>query len=269
MTNQSSEAISPCFFGPEGRSLYGCYHAPAPGKFRGMGIVVCYPFGHEYIHAHRALRQLAIRVARSGFPVLRFDYFSTGDSLGETGEGSVQQWVSDIGTAIEKVKDLGSVQYVSLVGLRLGSPLSLLAGVGRQDCKGFVLWDPVMEGREYVRELIGLGSDTAKRFQRAFTTHGEMEILGFRFSQNLRKDLEQIDVAAIPLSPLQRVLLLESQKNSVGHSFKENLTDCKVECEYHYLPGPPVWIREGVMIKAWVPRKILDSIVSWASTVCP
>ena len=45
--------------------------------------MLCYPWGSEYIYAHRSLRLLAQRRAAAGIHTLRFDYFGTGDSDGD------------------------------------------------------------------------------------------------------------------------------------------------------------------------------------------
>ena len=67
-------------------------------------MVLCYPWGSEYIHAHRALRQLATRLSMAGFHTLRFDYFGTGDSAGEMEDADLGVWEDDIETAIEELK---------------------------------------------------------------------------------------------------------------------------------------------------------------------
>jgi uncharacterized protein len=64
------------------------------------------------------MRQLAARLVRVGFQVLRFDYFGTGDSYGGTGKETLQTG-EDIETAIEKL-----TTAVDLAGLRLGANLS-------------------------------------------------------------------------------------------------------------------------------------------------
>ena len=68
------------FFGNPGSPLYGSYESPSASVRRDCGIVLCYPLMAEYLRSHRAFRQLAVRLAEAGFPVLRFDYFGSGDS---------------------------------------------------------------------------------------------------------------------------------------------------------------------------------------------
>ena len=84
----------PLHFGPVGSPLFGCYHPP-DGAARRSGVVLCYPFGQEYVRAHRAFRLLANRLASVGFHVLRFDYHGCGDSSGGRGRGDLSRWKSD------------------------------------------------------------------------------------------------------------------------------------------------------------------------------
>ena len=51
----------PMYFGRSEAPLYGVYHAPVDFDSR-QAAVFCYPFGQEYMRAHRAYRQLATRL---------------------------------------------------------------------------------------------------------------------------------------------------------------------------------------------------------------
>ena len=110
----------PLHFGSASERLFGVYHAPTAGVVRSTGIVVCAPFGHEYIRAHRPLRQLAVELAGSGYHVLRFDYYGCGDSDGNGEDASLERWLHDIETAANELKDTAQLSRLCLVGLRLG-----------------------------------------------------------------------------------------------------------------------------------------------------
>lgn len=70
-------------------------------------MVFCHPLGDEYIRFHRAYRQLAVRLSQVGFPVLRFDLYGCGDSSGDSAEITVQQWLTDIATAVAEIRRSG------------------------------------------------------------------------------------------------------------------------------------------------------------------
>lgn len=144
----------PFFFGSAQRRLFGIYE-PAP---RRGGVVraalLCNSWGTEYLNAHRAMRVLAKRLSAAGFDTLRFDYFGAGDSGGETTDAELNGWRDDIALAASELRQMSGTQRVTLVGLRLGGTLA--AEVAPRLGKGIdkiVLWDPIVSGLAYVREL--------------------------------------------------------------------------------------------------------------------
>ena len=66
----------------------------------------------------------------------------------------MEQWVEDVGTAIEELKETAGVKRVALVGLRLGGAVAAMAAERRTDIEGVVLWDPVVDGKAYVVEML-------------------------------------------------------------------------------------------------------------------
>jgi uncharacterized protein len=131
-------------FGSRQRRLFG-YYEPAPANFsRVRAVLLCHPMGNEQIFAYRTMRQLAARLVRAGFHVLRFDYFGTGDSYGDTGEGDLASWCEDIETAIEELKEITGAIKVDLAGLRLGANLSARVAANRgKEISKLILWEPL------------------------------------------------------------------------------------------------------------------------------
>jgi pimeloyl-ACP methyl ester carboxylesterase len=188
----------PILFGPRDARLFGVFHG-ATTTPRSEGIVLCQPIGHEYIRAHRTFRQLAVHLAAAGFPVMRFDYFGCGDSAGAGADGSVPRWIADVHAAIDELRDTAHVSAVTLVGLRLGASIAMLAAATRPDVRRVVLWDPVLNGREYLADLARLqrrwlrGRPGSRLF--AFNPKGT-ELIGFPMPPRLRRDIEGIDLGA-------------------------------------------------------------------------
>jgi len=136
--------MTPFHFGSRQRRLFGNYE-PAQeilGKVR--AVLLCHPMGNEQIFAYRTMRLLATRLVQAGFHVLRFDYFGTGDSYGDTGEGDFASWCGDIETAIEELEEITGATSINLVGLRLGANLSARVAAHRQkDISKLILWEPL------------------------------------------------------------------------------------------------------------------------------
>ncbi|MDK9557685.1 alpha/beta hydrolase [Marinobacter sp. M216] len=140
------------YFGPSESYLFGAFH-PRQGASRNEAIVLCNPFGQEYLRAHKSIRRLAINLASLGYPVLRFDYRGTGDSAGDISGVSADQWVTDIGHAIQELQDMAAVPRVALIGLRLGALLAAKATLENDQVSRLVMWDPVVDGSAYVEGI--------------------------------------------------------------------------------------------------------------------
>lgn len=191
------------YFGEREKRLYGVYHTPAvsqPGV-AGSGVVLCCPFGYEYMTSHRAFRQLARRLSRSGFHVLRFDYFGTGNSSGDGRDVSIQQWLEDICAAVTELRDMASLRRVSLVGFRLGGALAAMATSRLRDLDALALWDPVASGTAYLAEL----QNAAKKepWKCDSTMHAEsgsesiMQVNGFPLTDDMAKEISKLDLMTL------------------------------------------------------------------------
>ena len=58
----------PFYFGPPDRQLFATYHAPERETEARAALLMCCPFGHEAIRAHRLYRVLADRIVRHYAP---------------------------------------------------------------------------------------------------------------------------------------------------------------------------------------------------------
>jgi pimeloyl-ACP methyl ester carboxylesterase len=143
------ELVEPHFFGPADHQLFGVYHA-ARRDSRQHGVVLCPPAPQEYMRSHLALRSLAHVLVNEGFHVLRFDYYASGDSAGEAGQGSLSEWRSNIVAAAADLRECSGARQISMIGYRLGATLAATAGT---DVVNLVMWEPVINGAQYLDEL--------------------------------------------------------------------------------------------------------------------
>ena len=117
----------PFYFRRGAMPLFGCYHPPRADAVRAAAVVLCQPMRSEYVRCHRAFRILADQLSRAGFGVLRFDYHASGDSAGDSAEGTVEQWVEDVSAAVEECRARSGGRHVAAVGLRLGASVVSLS----------------------------------------------------------------------------------------------------------------------------------------------
>jgi pimeloyl-ACP methyl ester carboxylesterase len=136
--------VTPLFIGTRERRIFALHDPAAAAGGPPRAAVLCNPWGTEYVHAHRTLRQLALKLALLGYHTLRFDYFGTGDSAGEVAQVDLAGMQSDAESAIEAVKDIAGARQVALIGLRMGANVAAQTAVTNyDDIETLVLWDPI------------------------------------------------------------------------------------------------------------------------------
>jgi len=244
--------VIPHFFGAPTHPLFGIY-APSRAEQGRTGAVICPPVGQEGLRAHRALRLLADQLAASGVDVLRFDYFGTGDSGGDTREGRPPVWLADIRLAVDHLRELAGVRRVVLIGARLGGLLAACAearGVSR-----LLLWDPVLGGDEYLRELEAhaIPGDDA-----------EWVVQGFPIGAEMREDLAALTVGAVErVPPDVRIVLSQGPTNLAA--WREQLLQRRARLDVLEVNGPAAWEEDGDFGAGAVPTNVLRQIVAWTS----
>jgi uncharacterized protein len=258
--------MHPFFFGTSSRRLFGAYHSPEGGRGRGPAVVLCQPFGHEYLRGHRAFRNLAIAIAERGHHVIRFDYFGTGDSEGSSDEHTVEQSLADIAAAIEEVKDMSEVAEVTLVGLRLGATLALLAASGRRDVDRVILWDPVAAGDTYLDALAVLQREwLVDRMGRQRANIGDAELIGFPMTKAMRGQLNATRIAPPPKLRVRRVDVFVSSDDPEYRSLRDSLEADRVPVGYHVQPGAGEWDRGDMVHQILLPHTMIRAIASSVS----
>lgn len=217
-------SIQPFHFGTPGRRLFGIFH-PAEGSpaVTKPGVVLCKPFGQEAIRAHRMMRILAERLARAGHPVLRFDLFGTGDSMGDDLDGDLDGWACDVLEADRELRSRTGDSATIWIAMRLGGTVALRAAHQAPDgLVRLILWDPVLDGERYWRHLrerhvTSLGEafsvmPTPTPAEVALDPDGYRdEAIGFALSALLRKQVGVLNPSTHcwPARPLSIVVLTD------------------------------------------------------------
>ncbi len=193
------------YFGHPESPLFSVYHAPR-GKHGGDGraVLICPPIGQEYIRTHWCLRLVANQIARGGAHVLRLDYHGIGDSSGRVEHvDSVRVWQNNIREAIEHLKKISGAETVMLLGQRFGGTLAGEVAQKRPDVNSVVLWEPVLDGLSYLKQLRAMHAEMLDLWVCKMTTQNDdvsEEILGSLYSRVLLNEVEglQLNVGDIP-----------------------------------------------------------------------
>ncbi|MDO4905424.1 MAG: hypothetical protein Q4A16_07740 [Lautropia sp.] len=186
--------VQPVRIASDRDALAGLFQ-PASGK--DTAVLICNPFGQEAIRAQRSLRVVSERLGRHGVPSLRFDYYGTGDSPGDDGEGRMSRWRLDIHQADARLRELTGCRSTIWLGLRMGATLALQAADRTADAplpRRIILWEPVLNGGSYLQHL--------SRMHEYWTRRSNIidEALGFRIPDHLRVRWKEIqpDTFALP-----------------------------------------------------------------------
>jgi pimeloyl-ACP methyl ester carboxylesterase len=248
-------------FGHAEKRLFGVYHPPANEMASQVrGIVLCQPFGHEYIRSHRALRTLAQKLSDTGCHTLRFDYYGCGDSMGSGDEATLEQSTRDIATAIDELKDMAGVLRVSLVGVRLGATLAAMSALKRKDVERLVLWDPVISGRMYLTELRALQAEWLNA--RPYMSHEESsEIIGFPLSETLEGEIAAIDLLDVSRWPGKQTAILASEGIDVA-PLCQHLERIRASFAVEQVPSSCDWRRPSVVHKLLIAPDMTQKVLS-------
>jgi pimeloyl-ACP methyl ester carboxylesterase len=243
--------MNPFFFGTADHRLFGVYQ-PSRREAGRRGVVLCYPWGHEYVPAHKAFKALASLLADAGHEVLRFDYHGTGDSGGDLDGTTPPSWRADVSTAIDELKDTAGPQQICLCGLRMGAAWAAQVAAERSDVTRIVAWDPVWDGRAYLQAL-----------EKDARSEGDtLEDRGLALTPEARAQFEAITPALYTRLRLP-VLVIVTQGNAAG--IEPALRpgpggDGGVDVEY--VEGACPWT-EGEFGPGGLPVQALRRIADW------
>lgn len=249
--------MNPIYFGTSAEPLFGVYH---PSRAKGpasLGAVLCAPWGQEYMRTHRAFKQLASQLTRAGVHVFRFDYFGTGDSIGASDAGTPLRWIEDIRTAGDELKDTAGIEQISFVGLRLGATLAAAAAEGRDDVKKLVLWDPVLDGGEYIGELLQHADDGA--------TEALAGVHGFPVTARLKQELPTLKLSALLRKGSPETLVVVSEEKQEYNALVGQVQAAGAPVTLKHIASAGNWEDMDRLGAALLPQQIIRGITSWLS----
>lgn len=177
------------------------------GKGR-TAVVMCPPFAEEKKTSYRILYEQADALAAGGVPVLRFDYYGTGDSPGQFEEGDLGVWADDIRAASEFALSETGAERLCLLGLRLGGTLALMC-----ESDHLVLWQPMMDPGTYLKANVRRQSIRHKLIDTESENVPRQEMDGYSISEglvrsmnNARPEIDHGDCLLVQISHTEKVL---------------------------------------------------------------
>lgn len=143
----------PYFFEVDGSARFAVLHRPqieARGRF-----LFCHPLFEEKLWAHRVYVSFARRLAQIGYSVLRMDLRGTGDSDGEFGEASLDDYLMDLEAGWCELCDQSSGDGIQgTFGLRLGGTMAIALAHRIEEVNTSLTWEPVLDTSRYLHGLL-------------------------------------------------------------------------------------------------------------------
>lgn len=187
-----ADGMSPVTFGP----CFGWFHAASSGRNGGTCALLCPGAGQDFSNGYRPFRLLADHLANAGYPALRFDYPSIGDSADSSATNLWAAWQESVGTAAEWLLAQTGMQHLLLIGLRIGGTLAAIAAAQRSDVAGLVLIEPCLTGRAYASQLL-----TEARLRGMKPDDKSVEVGELAFTPECLAQMRAVELARLSLSP--------------------------------------------------------------------
>jgi pimeloyl-ACP methyl ester carboxylesterase len=259
--------MTPFFFGESNHQLYGVLHPMQGGVKKQTAVVLCNAFGQEYMRSHRAYRQLAMMLSKQGYYVLRFDYRGTGDSALSLDQVNANDWIDDIGIAIDELREVTNVKKVNVIGLRLGGLLAASACSKRTDINDLILWDGLFSGVEYINELQSemeiegsenINGELNSNYQ---DRSGAIHFNGFSLSGDIQRSIKPFDLSEMNLLKVENILNVISHQTEESNQFINNMRN-KENFENELIDAPHDWNYVDKYGGILLPQPIIQAIVN-------
>jgi pimeloyl-ACP methyl ester carboxylesterase len=230
-----------------------------------LAVVVCNPFGEEALRAHRIYRVLARKLAQEGIPVLRFDYSGSGDSMGDSGSVSLAAWTKDVGAAVGELRKQSKASEVALFGLGLGGSIAALAS-SETGVRRVIAWDPVIDGRAYLRELaVSHVRYMESELGRPLTPPAEdfvpREALGHPLSERMIQELSKLHLVERPSwgDHVKLNVLWTGETSPEARALRATLSEPGAWLD---VASSTPWNSDAALNSAVVPMDVIEAAIS-------
>jgi exosortase A-associated hydrolase 2 len=221
-----SDSETPFFFERDDAHLFGVFHE-AIGPKKRLPFVFCHPFAEEKLWSHRVYVTFARELARHGYAALRFDCTGNGDSSGAFADFTLSTGMRDIESAVDVLKRRTGAAKVGLLGLRIGASLAFRVAAARSDVAALVLWSPILEGSQYLQELLRINLATQMavyqeiradrdELQRLLAAGSCVNVDGYEISPLLAAELSALSLQAEPVFPSVPTLIAHVERRANG-----------------------------------------------------
>ena len=256
----SSPAVQPFFLEAREGRRFCLFHAPRIDIPARGGVLAVHAFAEEMNKTRRVSADAARALAADGFAVLQIDLFGTGDSDGDFGDATWDNWQDDLALAWRWLAARCS-QPLWLWGTRGGALIAAdFAERCDPPCGGLLFWQPVASGAQHLGQFLRLKTVNALLRDAAAPSNASpraelaaghaMEIAGYRLNPTLAMDLERAQLKEPPHARRVRWFEVSSQIPSSVSPAAARIADAWTAAGVDVRPatvhGPAFWQTQEV-----------------------
>lgn len=183
------------------------FHAAHDETVRGR-VVYVHPFAEEMNKSRRMAAMQSRALAAAGFSVLQIDLYGCGDSSGDFGDASWEDWIKDVLQAAAWLTERDAAHAKAplwLWGLRAGCLIASEAAAKLAEPCNFCFWQPATSGKLVLQQFLrlklaanmmtGSSKGLMHEMTQAFTRGQSIEIAGYVLSSAMANGLEKASLA--------------------------------------------------------------------------
>ena len=215
-TELSDATFEPLFLavnsGPLGHR-FAIHHPPQGGTAAALMVYV-HPFAEEMNKSRRMAAMQSRAFARSGVAVLQIDLLGCGDSAGDLGEATWEQWVADVVFACRWLQSryaqpAGREQPPLWIwGLRAGCLLACEAARQLDSRVDLLFWQPVTTGKAVLQQFLrlkmageilgGQAKGVTEQLRAELAAGNAVDVAGYMLRSGLCQGMERATLQAPP-----------------------------------------------------------------------
>jgi len=207
------------------------FHPAETDHARDTAVILCPPFGWDEVCSYRSRREWGRRLAADGYPTIRFSFPATGDSASVPRDPDrLEAWTTALDRTAHWLQAATASRRIVVIGMGLSGLVAYRAAAAGAPIDDLVLWATPAKGRAFVRQLRAFSKLEVSQFfegleQPPPLPPGELEAGGFLLSAQTVRELDALDLTALPLvaASSRRVLLLERDGIAVDGRLREHL----------------------------------------------
>lgn len=191
-------AVQEVFFLPAAGGQRFCIFHPPRGSVARGAVLYVHPFAEEMNKSRRMAALFSRTLSEAGFGVLQIDLLGCGDSSGEFGDASWEDWRADVAVGVAWLQERLPLP-LTLWGLRAGSLLAASVAVDLEKRPNFVFWQPVISGKQHWQQFMrlkaaaalgsGNGKDVLDGLRQQLGAGDNVEIAGYSISPRMAEGL--------------------------------------------------------------------------------